>query len=125
MIYATLRNSDRDILIRKISQNSGMSRKSVQKVLEHILDNKHNLDKGYGNFDADFDMGNSLQHLRDGNPLSHDILLLKHERLEYELMNRWGYRDYNTAHNITSKRYDYITAVERWVENGCPGETKQ
>lgn len=125
MIYATLRNSDRDILIRKISQNSGMSLKSVQKVLEHILDNKYNLDKGYGNFDADFDMGNSLQRLRDGNPLSHDILLLKHERLEYELMNRWGYRDYNIAHNITSKKYDYITAVERWVENGCPGETKR
>lgn len=125
MIYATLRNSDRDILIRKISQNSGMSLKSVQKVLEHILDNKYNLDKGYGNFDADFDMANSLQRLRDGSPLSHDILLLKHERLEYELMNRWGYRDYNIAHNITSKKYDYITAVERWVENGCPGETKR
>lgn len=67
MIYATLRNSDRDILIRKISQNSGMSLKSVQKVLEHILDHKYNLDKGYGNFDADFDMGNSLQRLRDGS----------------------------------------------------------
>lgn len=38
MIYATLRNFDWDILIRKISQNNGMSRKSVQKVLEHILD---------------------------------------------------------------------------------------
>lgn len=31
-----------------------MSLKSVQKVLEHILDHKYNLDKGYGNFDADF-----------------------------------------------------------------------
>lgn len=70
-------------------------------------------------------MGNSLQRLRDENPLSHDILLLKHEWLESELMSRWGYRDYNIAHNITSKKYDYIMVVERWVENGCPGETKR
>lgn len=56
MYYETLRNSDREILIDKITVSSGLRRESIEKVLEHVFDNKYNLDEGYGYFEPDFQM---------------------------------------------------------------------
>ena len=39
-----------------------------------------------------------------------DIILIKHERLEYELMNRYKYY-YDEAHRITERKYNYSKAV--------------
>ena len=39
-----------------------------------------------------------------------DIILIKHERLEYELMNRYKY-SYDEAHRITERKYNYSKAV--------------
>ena len=35
-----------------------------------------------------------------------DIIMLKHEHLEYELMNRYKY-DYDKAHALTNRKYNY------------------
>lgn len=78
MYYETLRNSDREILIDKITVSSGLRRESIEKVLEHVFDNKYNLDEGYGHFEPDFQMAQSFQRLLEGNPVPRDITLLKH-----------------------------------------------
>ena len=39
-----------------------------------------------------------------------DIILIMHERLEYELMNRYKYY-YDEAHRITERKYNYSKAV--------------
>ena len=112
MYYETLRNSDREILIGKITVSSGFRRESIEKVLEHVFDNKYNLDEGYGHFEPDFQMAQLFQRLLEGNPVPRDITLLKHERLEYELMNRYGYTDYEEAHRITERKYNYNKALQ-------------
>ena len=56
----------------------------------------------------------SIQRLLLGsNVQKHDIILLHHERMEYELMNNFK-KDYKTAHNITNNRYDYFSALQKW-----------
>lgn len=40
------------------------------------------------------------------------LLEIKHERLEYELMNHYGYTDYEEAHRITERKYNYNKALQ-------------
>lgn len=115
LFYETIRNSNRRILIDKISKSSKMRRKSIEKVIEHVFDNMYNLNKGNTTFEPDFQMAQSFQRLINGKPLRRDIIMLKHERLEYELMHRYGYKDYATAHRITEQRYNYAAAVREEV----------
>ncbi|NMB66199.1 MAG: hypothetical protein GYA16_15140 [Spirochaetes bacterium] len=62
-------------------------------------------------------MAQSWQRLRNGKNIKpHDIIMLKHERLEYELMNKYGY-DYDTAHEITNKKYNYSFALRIYLKN--------
>ena len=59
-------------------------------------------------------MAVSFQRLLAGEGIKeHDIILLHHERLEYELMNRYG-KDYDTAHRLTCRKYDYQFALDKW-----------
>lgn len=115
LFYETIRNSNRAVLVNKISKSSKMHRKSVEKVIEHVFDNMYNLNKGNTKFEPDFQMAQSFQRLISGTPLKRDIIMLKHERLEYELMHRYGYTDYATAHRITEQKYNYAEAVRKEV----------
>lgn len=113
LFYETIRNSNRAVLVNKISKSSKMHRKSVEKVIEHVFDNMYNLNKGNTKFEPDFQMAQSFQRLISGTPLKRDIIMLKHERLEYELMHRYGYTDYAIAHRITEQKYNYAEAVKK------------
>ncbi len=115
LFYETIRNSNRAVLVNKISKSSKMHRKSVEKVIEHVFDNMYNLNKGNTKFEPDFQMAQSFQRLISGTPLKRDIIMLKHERLEYELMHRYGYTDYAIAHRITEQKYNYAEAVKKEV----------
>ena len=115
LFYETIRNSNRRILVDKISKSSKMHSKSIEKVIEHVFDNMYNLNKGSATFEPDFQMAQSFQRLISGKPLKRDIIMLKHERLEYELMHRYGYTDYATAHRITERKYNYAEAVRKEV----------
>ena len=75
----------------------------------------YNLNKGSTTFEPDFQMAQSFQRLISGKPLKRDIIMLKHERLEYELMHRYGYTDYATTHRITERKYNYAEAVREEV----------
>ena len=117
LYYESLRNRDRNILINKISKSSKIHPKSIKNVLEHVLDNEYNLTNGRSRFYPDYDMAQSFQRLLEGKPLKHDIVMLKHERLEYELMNRYGFI-YDDAHRMAESKYNYSMLLMEWKTNG-------
>ena len=61
-------------------------------------------------------MSESIRRLSEGKDIQpHDLLLLKHERLELELMRRYGY-DQDLAHKLTASKYNYGEALNKWKE---------
>jgi hypothetical protein len=114
--YSSMRNSDKDSIVSAIAKNADVDAESVSKMYDHLLINKYNLDKGLSTFDEDYDIAESLQRLREGKDIqAHDLLLVKHEALEYDLMNKDGL-SYEEAHRIANKSFDYQSALERWLD---------
>lgn len=117
LYYEELRRSKPEYIVKKLSEHSGMSMKSAQKVYEHVFVKEYELDDGeVRRFDPSYDMAESFRRLLHGKDIQeHDIILIYHERLEYELMNRYG-KDARTAHNLTCRKYDYQSALEKWKQ---------
>ncbi len=115
--YSTLRNSNRDDVVLRIAVNADVDIASVEKMYDHLLINKYTLDEGYKSFDPDYDIAESLQRLREGkNILEHDRILIQHEAMEYDLMNKEGL-SYEGAHTITNKVYNYQESLKMWQKN--------
>ncbi|WP_261780829.1 hypothetical protein [Clostridium botulinum] len=113
------RNSKKEILT--IAKNTGLNPKTIEKVYNHVFINKYDLDQGYGNFCPDYDMAQSWQRLREGkNIQEHDLIMLKHERLEYELMSRYN-KKYTEAHRLTEKKYNYAKALIEYLKENNLG----
>ena len=71
--------------------------------------------EGFQRFDPDYYMAESFRRLSEGKGIqTHDLILLKHEWLELGLMKRYGY-DYDTAHRITERKYNYALALDKWL----------
>ena len=49
------------------------------------------------------------------NIQEHDVLMLKHEHLEFAIMKKIGY-NYDEAHDLTNTKYDYSLAERYWRE---------
>lgn len=112
--YDFMRNANAEILLQKIAKASGLSVIAVQKVYNHVLFAKYQLEQGYKTFDPSYDMAESFQRLIEGvNVQPHDYLMLKHERLEWQLMNRYGH-SYEKAHVLANKKYNYQEALYTW-----------
>lgn len=59
-------------------------------------------------------MAESFRRLREGkNIQEHDLIMLKHERLEYELMNK-KHMSYQEAHRLAEKKYNYQKALKEF-----------
>ncbi|MBY6846711.1 hypothetical protein HYI19_18125 [Clostridium botulinum] len=66
-------------------------------------------------------MAQSWQRLREGkNIQEHDLIMLKHERLEYELMSRYN-KKYTEAHRLTEKKYNYAKALIEYLKENNLG----
>ena len=116
IFYAARRNSKKELWVRRIAQNSGMREKAMDTIFNHVFLTKHELYIGYCTFPPDYDMAESFRRLSEGkNIQTHDLILLKHEWLEAHLMKRYGY-DYDTAHEITSRKYNYKKALIEWYK---------
>ncbi|MGT2867187.1 phage minor capsid protein, partial [Streptococcus fryi] len=82
-------------------------------VYNHIFRNKHNLYGKVKMFDPDVDMADSFARIFNGQKLlPHDIIMLKHERHEAQLMSQG--LDYDTAHKMTEEIYNYDSAVKAY-----------
>ena len=114
MFYAARRNSKKEPWVKRIAQNSGMSEKAISKIFDHVFIKEHDLWDGRHTFLPDYYMAESFRRLHEGKNIQpHDMILLRHEWLELSLMNRYDY-DYDTAHNITERKYNYKFALIEW-----------
>lgn len=114
--YDELRNSEKGYIIDAISKNSGIDSEQVSKMYDHLLINEYPLDKGKSRFDPDYYIAESLQRLREGkNIQEHDLIMIRHEALEYDLMNG-AMLDYEEAHAIANKSFNYKKALDKWLK---------
>ena len=112
--YEEWRNSKKKFIVRRLAKNSGMSVKAIDKIFDHVFITEHDLDDGRHTFPPDYYMAESFRRLSEGKNIQpHDLILLKHEWLELGLMKRYNY-DYNTAHDITERKYNYTLALREW-----------
>ena len=97
------RNSD----IESIAKNTEFSVEDVRIIKNHIFFNEYNLgDEIPERFAPDYDMSVSWQRLIEGKNIHEmDIILLKHELMEYDLMKRG--MSYREAHDTTEISYNY------------------
>lgn len=110
--YNEMRNRDRNIEIKAISNNSGFSIEDCEIIFSHVFENEHPFANGeVKRFDASYDMQQSFMRIRSNKNIQpHDITLLNHELAEAKLMKANPQMVYEEAHDIAEKQYNY--AVE-------------
>ena len=114
--YESMRNSRKSNIIDHIANNTGISKKSLSKIYDHVFINEYELSGGKRRFDPDYYMAESFRRLREGkNIQKHDLIMLKHERLEYELMKKLHLK-YDEAHKITERKYNYQKALNKFLK---------
>ena len=103
--YEEIRKRTGDI--GSIAENTGFSLEEIKIIKEHIFINEHELgDDKFERFYPNYDMAISWQRLIEGKNIQEmDIMLLKHELMEYGLMKQGLL--YDEAHGITEKTYNY------------------
>lgn len=117
MYYEAIRNRDKQAEIDRVARNSGFVSSDIEKIYNHIFIQKHELDEGYKRFDPNYDMAESWRRLSENqgkNIQPHDIVMLKHELMELELMGKG--LSYDEAHNRTNDTYNYQVAWIKWIQ---------
>ncbi|MDR0248580.1 MAG: hypothetical protein LBI44_02810 [Oscillospiraceae bacterium] len=94
-----------------IAKNTGFSPEDVEKIRRHIFMDEHELGAETPlRFSADYDMAVSWQRLADGRDIKEmDIVLLKHELAELELMARG--LSYDKAHEKAEAAHNYARYI--------------
>ena len=111
--YESVRHMTNDV--QRIADNTGLSKEEIAKIKDFIFMQKHDLGGEYKYFDSSYEMAQTWQRLIDGkNIQQHDLTLLRHEKMERELMAQ-GYSQ-DEAHKITSRKYDYAREAEAYYD---------
>ncbi|HFI0121401.1 TPA: hypothetical protein ACGOTU_000128 [Streptococcus suis] len=116
--YESVRNRSTVREVTRIAKHTGFAEQDVQAIYDHVFENYYELEGGSKRFDPDYDMAQSWDRLFSGKGIQkHDITLLHHELMESKLMAEG--MDYDTAHKITQKKYDYLSELIKWqIERG-------
>lgn len=103
-----------------IAKVGNISDTEGKQVFNHIFRNKHKFDDEISGeiyedyFDPDYDMAQSfLRILNRQKVLERDIILIKHELLESNLMKENSTLTYREAHEITNQQFNYENMLER------------
>ncbi|HEM4889180.1 TPA: hypothetical protein U1122_001962 [Streptococcus suis] len=126
LTYDRIKNSNQDLEKRKIYSNiwkfkemNGFSKDDVDKAFDHVFNNVHELNYGKGLFAPDIDIAQSWDRLISGKNIQpHDLILLKHERLEHDYMYVSSKLDYDTAHKKVDELFNYSEAVDEFKKKG-------
>lgn len=114
--YDSLRNSDKEQIVEAISGNAALSETTVSKMYDHLVVNKYDLEDGHKTFDPDYNIAESIRRLREGKDIQeHDLILVRHEAMEYDLMNSGGL-SYKEAHETVNELYNYQEALTKWLD---------
>lgn len=122
--YDELRNRNKADVIATLSKNTGFNVDIIVKAYDHILINKYQLANGYSRFYPNYDMAVSLQRLLEGKDIkNHDLVLMQHEAMEYDLMNKYKL-PYNEAHAKTNEKYNYQELCDKFNEKQKKGKSR-
>ncbi|WAC85730.1 hypothetical protein [Streptococcus pneumoniae] len=124
LTYDKIKNSNQELEKRKIYSNIGkfkemkdFTNEDVDIAFNHVFNDIHILKDGESLFHPEVNMAESWERLITGKDIqSHDLILLKHERLEHDYMYVRGNMDYDTAHAKTDETYNYGNALTRYLE---------
>ena len=124
LTYDKIKNSNQELEKRKIYSNIGkfkemkdFTKEDVDIAFNHVFNDIHILKDGKSLFHPEVNMAESWERLITGKDIqSHDLILLKHERLEHDYMYVRGNMDYDTAHAKTDETYNYGNALTRYLE---------
>ncbi|CIN45050.1 gp35 [Streptococcus pneumoniae] len=124
LTYDKIKNSNQELEKRKIYSNIGkfkemkdFTKEDVDIAFNHVFNDIHILKDGESLFHPEVNMAESWERLITGKDIqSHDLILLKHERLEHDYMYVIGSMDYDTAHAKTDETYNYGNALTRYLE---------
>ncbi|MCI8986902.1 MAG: hypothetical protein HFI60_13335 [Lachnospiraceae bacterium] len=110
--YEEIRNRKPVYVINRIAQNANISKRSAKNIYEHIFINKHAFRSGEIKlFDPDYYMAESFRRILEGKNIKpHDIIMIKHENLELNLMKKYNLV-YEDAHDLTNKKFNYTEAL--------------
>ena len=82
MYYNEIINNGKDTFVNKISKNTGLSKRFVAEVYDHVFVDKHRLEKKKKKVYPNYYMAVSFQRLLQGDYNDADIILLHHEHIE-------------------------------------------
>ena len=109
--YSFIRSTHSDC--PKIAKNTGFSIDDVTSIKNYLFVEEHDLSDGHRQFDADYMIAQSWQRLIEGKQIKpHDITLLKHEKLELNLVRKGVPQD--EAHLTASKKHNYRKEAEEY-----------
>ena len=118
-IYLELGQRDASFAGKIIAKVGNISDTEGKQVFNHIFRNKHKFDDEISGeiyedyFDPDYDMAQSfLRILNRQKVLERDIILIKHELLESNLMKENSNLTYKEAHKITNQQFNYENMLE-------------
>lgn len=108
--YAARLKDDFDV--QAISESTGFPFDDVLRIKNHIMREKHLFQDGTTRkFDADIDQALAWQRLMDNEARDTNLLLLNHELEELKYMQKFNC-DYETAHAVATKKFDWQSAIE-------------
>lgn len=103
--YKAMRQEHSDI--KKISENTKLPISKIKRIKAHVFLNKHILRENIvREFDPDISIVESWTRLMNGNHTEVDIILLRHEHLEYCLEKRYNLT-YQEAHKLANTKYNW------------------
>lgn len=118
-IYLELGQRDASFAGKIIAKVGNISDTEGKQVFNHIFRSKHKFDDEISGeiyedyFDPDYDMAQSfLRILNRQKVLERDIILIKHELLESNLMKENSNLTYKEAHKITNQQFNYENMLE-------------
>jgi len=119
--YQEIIGRDSENEISAVAKNSASSVEDIRKVYLHVFVQEHLFaDGSVHKFDPDYDMAQSWFRLREGiNIKEHDLVMLKHELMESEIIKNGSDVTYEQAHEAAEKIYNYKAELEKYLkENG-------
>lgn len=118
MYYREVLGRKREYEIKAVAKSSGFSTEDIDKVFSHVFEKKHLFSDGtIHKFSPDYDMAQSWIRLREGkNIQEHDMILLRHELMEANIMGKGTDIPYEPAHEKAQKQYNYAEALKKYLK---------
>lgn len=102
LMYLEIKKRKNDY--KKVSKNANISENQAKRIKEYVFNNEE--------FVPDFDQAESWRRLTEGNPLEIDYLFIKHELYEMSLRDKGI--EYEKAHELTNRKFDYGKAMKEY-----------